>query len=383
MYTLLKIIYRSIIYFYKRLLCGYIFHFQKYTIEDVVPINNSFELFITHDYSGGTHIYEHNYISDRDNVIVLRNLSYRKDFLFSIENHFLHKKVYIKPNKLFNFFETQHFTVVTINSFVKNNSFRDIIKILIEKQTKDNIFIRYNVHDFHCICPNYTLISNNKYCNINCNKQICKFDRFFIKNIKYIDKWRETWNNFFYFVSEIVCFSQSSKEIIQSIYHDINNKIKIIPHSLSYCNFYPINVKGLDFHVGIIGNLTTQEKGLLIIKKFLKYAAKNKIKVTIIGKMHFWDKIYSPYIVYRNSYKLEELQLIIEYEKVTNVLFPSICPETFSYLVSELMTMNMPIVCFNVGAQAEKITNYALGCICQSINPENILYALKKQYTEI
>jgi glycosyltransferase involved in cell wall biosynthesis len=44
--------------------------------------------------------------------------------------------------------------------------------------------------------------------------------------------------------------------------------------------------------------------------------------------------------------------------KPTVFLFPSICPETFSYVVQELMHFGFPIVAFNIGAPAERLKRY-------------------------
>ena len=55
------------------------------------------------------------------------------------------------------------------------------------------------------------------------------------------------------------------------------------------------------------------------------------------------------------------------------MLFPSIYPETFSYVVHELMAMDLPIAAFNIGAPAEKLRHYAHGLLLFSRQPEDIL----------
>ena len=382
-YNIPKKIYRSIKYFKKYFVCSYLFYFQKHTIRDIVFQDIKYELFITHDFDGGTLLYEQSYIRKSDNILVLRNISHGKDILFSIENPLLEKKVYIKPDALPAFLKLQIFSLITVNSFVKNLSFESVINSIGDIYKKDNTFIRYNVHDFHCICPNYTLINHNKFCNIECSRQTCIFDSLFVKKNITLEKWRKIWGYFLSFTSEVVCFSQSSKELIVKVYPNVCERIKIMPHSMSYCKFSPVNITGLNFHVGIIGNITSQAKGLSVVRDFLKYASKNNIRISVIGKMRFWNRVYFSNITYFGSYKNEELQLIIEREQISIVLFPSICPETFSYLISELMVMNMPIFCFDIGAQAEKVKRYAKGYVCQSTDPKDILFFLKKQYNDL
>ena len=44
-------------------------------------------------------------------------------------------------------------------------------------------------------------------------------------------------------------------------------------------------------------------------------------------------------------------------------LIPSIWPETFSYTTSEIMSMDMPIAVFNLGAPVERVQEYSKGLI--------------------
>jgi glycosyltransferase involved in cell wall biosynthesis len=357
---------------------------KKISISEIINEGNIYELFLTHDFDGGTRIFERNYLKNKNNIIILRNISYRKDLLFSVENPQSLKRKYYKPKEIKFIFALDCFSIVTVNSFVKNISFNVIIDFLekMKRRINHKIFIQYFIHDYQCLCPNYTLVYKNKYCGLLCNKNSCKFDRLFVKKSMTIDNWRNIWGRFFFCVSEIRCFSQSSKEIIAGVYKDIFDKIVIMPHDLSYCHFEPIRTIGLPFRIGIIGNLTAQVKGIDIVKIFLKYASSKKVFVSIIGKINLRDKVLSKFINYCGSYNVESLQKIIEEEKITNVLFPSIGPETFSYLLSELIQMDIPIVCFGIGAQADKIKNYSKGLICRTNNPDDILETMMESYSK-
>lgn len=84
-------------------------------------------------------------------------------------------------------------------------------------------------------------------------------------------------------------------------------------------------------------------------------------------------------VSYFGEYKCENLQEIIEDNEVSIVVFPFLVPETFSYVISELMLMDIPIICFNLGAQAEKISNYSKGIIAKDrINLIDILRNIKE-----
>ena len=77
------------------------------------------------------------------------------------------------------------------------------------------------------------------------------------------------------------------------------------------------------------------------------------------------------------KYKHENLQKLVESENISMEIFPSIWPETFSYLVSEHIAMNVPIICFDMGAQSEKVRTYTKGIIVKDID-EMVNVIIKK-----
>ena len=44
--------------------------------------------------------------------------------------------------------------------------------------------------------------------------------------------------------------------------------------------------------------------------------------------------------------------------------FPSVWPETFSYVVAEMIALGLPIVAFDLGAPAERLRSYELSRLC-------------------
>jgi hypothetical protein len=47
---------------------------------------------------------------------------------------------------------------------------------------------------------------------------------------------------------------------------------------------------------------------------------------------------------------------------------PSIWPETYSYVTTELMRLNVPVACFNLGAPPERVARYPLGRVIERID---------------
>lgn len=77
-------------------------------------------------------------------------------------------------------------------------------------------------------------------------------------------------------------------------------------------------------------------------------------------------------------YNGSELQNILQKSEVQVVLFPSVCPETFSYVIQELMQIEVPVACFDVGAPADRIREYGRGAIIHENTPECVFDVLNK-----
>jgi glycosyltransferase involved in cell wall biosynthesis len=55
---------------------------------------------------------------------------------------------------------------------------------------------------------------------------------------------------------------------------------------------------------------------------------------------------------------------------------PSIWPETFSYVAHEIKSMGLPMVTFNLGAQADLAKSYEKGYVIDLGDPEEIINQL-------
>ena len=77
-------------------------------------------------------------------------------------------------------------------------------------------------------------------------------------------------------------------------------------------------------------------------------------------------------------YRREDLPGLLNQHKVNVVLFPSIIPETFSYVTQEIISLECPIVCFDLGGQAEQVRRYELGRIASAMTAESALQAIEE-----
>lgn len=241
-------------------------------------------------------------------------------------------------------------------------------KRLIPFFKKKNINLRVLIHEYYSICFSKNLINKEgKYCGIpdieTCNE--CLVDNSFMEMPPDISdlsvlKWRDSWESLFEFASFIDVFSRSSKDILLKVYPGIEDKINIKPHDMSYFPASKIIIKKpKSIHVAVLGGIS-YIKGLNVLIDIENEIKERKvpIKISVIGttSAHL-PKSISVY----GKYDIEEVAFIIEKIKANFFFIPSICPETFCYAVSELMLLNVPVMCFDLGAQAEKVKKYPKG----------------------
>lgn len=344
-------------------------HRCKLGIEEIFAGSENCVLLLTHNYGGGTLTYENNLISEsKEKFIVLRMISYRKNIAMKIERD--GRTFYVHANLLDSVFKNK-FKSVIVNSLLSFYGNEKFIPFLADYKRK-NSDVRFTVmmHDFYPVCPHFNLVADNWDCNLECEKHKCRFDNFVEKFNGTIGEWRKNWMNLLPVIDEIRCFSNSSKEIVKKAYPDLKyEKITVVPHSLDYIKFTPIkNVEKLPLHIGIVGTIKSVPKGKLVVRELLKRIPE-EIPVSIIGTTkHDIGGINRKNTKYLGKYNHDDLQHLVEDETISMEIFPSIWSETFSYLVSEHIAMNVPVVCFDMGAQAEKVRAYSKGIVVKNVD---------------
>ena len=347
----------------------YFFLCRNDLLEKFLSDKKDFCLFITHSLGGGTFQYEKNYLKENSEkkIIILRIFSYGKDLCYRLENKQTGEEIYISAKNVSRVFDNE-FNEVIINSLIQIYDLFVFIDLLLEYKTKyAEIQYTYHVHDFHCVCPQQNLIANDWYCNLECNRHNCRFDKFVYRYNGTIDRYREKWGKLLLNSDKIICFSESSMNIVKSAYKLLDiKKIVVKPHDMSYCNFTPIKVSN-STNIAIVGACNSTAKGKLVIEKILRELPEN-LKIFMIGSSKKLFSIKRKNIFWYGTYKHDDLPKILEDLEISKVVFPSVCPETFSYVVSELMQMHIPIIAFDFGAQGEKLKHYDKGVLCKDID---------------
>lgn len=324
------------------------------------------KLLISVDFGGGVAAYENCLIKQNDKILILRHLRY-SDF-FNIINTNNNTNYIINKKNICNLFSC-NFKEIIISSFVGYDDISQIMNLIkLYSLNNPNCKIIYLVHNYHCISINHSLFFNGKYIRpkeLNRNlKQLYGFC--FIT----IDDWQKLWLGIFDLCSEIRCFSYSSKSILSEAfnYERVVRKMTVVPHDMSYCHNTAIyNIHNMKLCIAFVGACHYLIKGKEVVKKILlKYG--NDITINLFGSYYSDFRIHRKKVFYFGQYDRNNLQNLLTNSNTSLVIFPSLAPETFSYVLHELTPMEIPIVCFNVGAQAEYINTYKYGKVVKDID---------------
>jgi len=252
--------------------------------------------------------------------------------------------------------------------------------------------LKIAVHDYYLLCPSYNLINNEGvFCHIPDNLSKCDtclqhpfYDIDVYRGEKNIRIWRQKWLDILMIADTILVFSRSSKNLLLKAYPLIDHeKIEIVPHRVeSTPGIYHQYNKNKHTNkektvLGVLGNII-YIKGASIIKEMLELIENShlNIRIVIIGE---YDIFYRhPSLTVTGRYKENELSSLVEKHHIDIFFVSSICPETFSYTTEEIFAMNYPVISFNLGAPAERISNYSKGHIVNTIDAHAVLSKLNQ-----
>jgi GT2 family glycosyltransferase len=229
------------------------------------------------------------------------------------------------------------------------------------------------VHDYYVLCPSYNLINDRGvFCNLPsiAECQRCLPRNGFKENAGNVDirEWRGGWQALIDQTDQLLCFSKSSLDLVSRMYQLRPSQPLVRPHALEPNFTSKPNVRfdnGL--HIGVVGGIN-HAKGAAIVTQMAKIIEREDTDttLTVIGSFDGWlrgkrVKVTGPYV------KLD-LPSILTQCGVNICFLPSIWPETFSYVTSELLALEMPICCFDLGAPAERVRNYDKGLVISQID---------------
>ena len=229
-------------------------------------------------------------------------------------------------------------------------------------------------HDFFAVCPTINLLNNqDEYCNLPdcsvCNQ--CLKNNKSLQALDYgtMEQWRDEWRTFLQSCTEVVVFSNSTKEIAEKTFGKMDNVV-VIPHQIGYMPQIEKKNKTTEtLNIGLLGVLTKHKGGMIVADLVDKIEKEHlNVKIRLIGTSCV--DIDSPVFSQTGAYTRGAIPRLTLQNDIDVFLIPSIWPETFSYTTEEIMKMGMPVMCFDIGAPAERVKKYEKGIIIPEISAE-------------
>ena len=107
---------------------------------------------------------------------------------------------------------------------------------------------------------------------------------------------------------------------------------------------------------------------------------RNDVKIKIMGDICGVATL-PPNIKVCGKYKVENLPEIIRDEGINVGFMASIWPETFSYVTHELMSLGLPLVCFDIGAPRDAVSRYGKGAVIPEMTVESAWQTIERLWT--
>ena len=273
---------------------------------------------------------------------------------------------------------------ITYNTAVSFSQAESIPGLLVALKEQSGAQLTLLLHDYFSICPSHFLLNaEGTFCGIpdlaTCRRCLPRNPHGFTTLYGGdVETWRQAWAPLIGSADTILAFSESSVQLLRRAYgHVLDGRtIQVRPHTVQYLKTRSIPRPAQDqLTIGIVGQIGFH-KGSEVVRQLadtIKRAGGQE-RIVVIGTL---ESHADPTILRQTGpYSHAELPALIEQSKITVMLISSIWPETFSYVAEEMMQLDLPVACFDLGAPAERIRRYSKGLVLPSTDPDSILQGL-------
>ncbi|WOX56631.1 glycosyltransferase [uncultured Methanoculleus sp.] len=233
----------------------------------------------------------------------------------------------------------------------------------------------FTAHDFFAVCPRINLLNeNSNYCHDINNSKICSICLHKTLQVPetFISEWRNQFLQAFERCDLVIAPSKSTIDIINDYYPIIKDKSIVVEHGHGKDLFdQHVAVRsGSDhesFHIGYFGVLVPHKGRELFYALAQDRDLSGKVRWSIFGisDVHSEPGYYpNANITVHGAYRgYGDLRTMVQEDPVDLVIFPSKCPETFSFTLSEAWAMGIPVLVSDLGALKERVEKNGGGWI--------------------
>ena len=246
-------------------------------------------------------------------------------------------------------------------------------------------------HDYFSVCPSFVLLNaDGRYCGIpDISECAACLKRHPGSNVALsppteIGPWRALWGRCLHTADEVRFFSESTRKHFLRAYPTLPlERLTVVPHR---SNYVPQRLPRPDARaplvIGVLGEISLH-KGASILKEMTRLieASGANVRIVVLGTLQ--TALDSDSLTVTGAYDRAHLVDLIEKHGINVFLFPSIWPETFSYVVAELIALAMPVVAFDLGAPGERLRQYPKARMCRETSAQAALATLVEFHREL
>ncbi len=248
-----------------------------------------------------------------------------------------------------------------------------------------HIPIVFSIHDFYSVCPSINLINpNDEFCHGKNSLNECEMCLRKSKlNLNSVTSWRNHFTDIFEKTTLVITPSKSTFDILNTYYPNIKGKFTIIGHGhdkeLLISKEMIKKSKGIHYkpiHIAFIGVLSPIKGRKIFYDLAYSNGLRGETKWSIFGISDIHSAVgYHQNLnitIYGKYKNFEELKSLILENEVNLVIFPAKCAETFSYTLSEIWAIQIPVLVSNLGALKERVEKNGGGWVIDMSEIKNI-----------
>lgn len=223
---------------------------------------------------------------------------------------------------------------------------------------KGRIRTTFVLHDFHPICPSHNLIDlRDRFCNLmtsdGCSVCLRRNQNVMVPaQVADRETWRKGWSRFLRNVELVRAFSKSSADLFLRVYPECSKKVVVRGHNVPVLESSP-SIRRLGGNqklvVGAVGNLNVA-KGALVINRLVE---ETDLEIVVLGRINPEPRARTG-LTLHGPYDRDELGMLMDRYGITLGFVPSVWPETYNFVVDELLQTGLPVAYFDIGAPPER-----------------------------
>ncbi len=247
------------------------------------------------------------------------------------------------------------------------------------------------LHDYVPICPQITLLDHTgSFCDLPSHMRCNTCVKLKPPPISCDDiaTWRREWLAILDAGDRVLAPSDYVKHLFQRVFPTL--EIEVVPHSLGMPRALPLGsmrykpsideapsrqtVVSRPRRVAVLGNLN-HHKGIDIVVACAALARDDnqQLEFLVFGNMDVDASQLGGKLRKMGAYQRANLRTILATHRCDIGFLPSIWPETYSYVLSEILELGLHPVVFDLGAQAVRLRAAGVGTILPvGLNPSSI-----------